>query len=473
MTQPRPAQLRPSGRDGAHGLPPFDADAEEAVIAALLLDETAYGRVVPILQAEDFFRDANRLCFEACTALAERAEAITHETVTHEMVTAGTIELAGGEPHLFAVTGRHFTAAGVESHARIVARTAFYRRMIAAAGTIAQVAYKGGPDTHQVLAIAETLLSAVRSTSESGDFRILRDLLADMLEDLGEDDIPKHAGVRSGFMDLDVLLGGFKPGDLAIVAARTGVGKSSLLLNFARNASIGQDGVVAFFAIEMSSDQIATRLLAAEARVDATRLRLGTHNVDEETRIMHAFGVLGEASLYIDDTASLGVPEIRAKCRRLQAEHGLDLVIVDYLQLLHSPVSGADNRTAEIGRITRGLKELARELKVPVIAAAQLSRAVEMRRPHIPMLSDLRESGSIEQDADTVLFIYREDTYNTDEAWQDDNPDVPAAQRPRGLAHLIVAKHRNGPTGVVTVVFRDHIASFEDVVLREYPGGHQ
>ncbi|MCY4616665.1 MAG: DnaB-like helicase C-terminal domain-containing protein, partial [Chloroflexi bacterium] len=200
-----------------------------------------------------------------------------------------------------------------------------------------------------------------------------------------------------------------------------------------------------------------------------TRLRLGMHTEDEESRIMHAIGALGEAGVYNDDSAGLSGPEIRAKCRRLQAEHGLDLVVVDYLQLLHSASLGGENRASELGKITRALKETARELDVPVIAAAQLSRAVEARTPHIPMLSDLRESGSIEQDADIVMFIYREDVYRTPEEWQDEHPDDPGGQHPTGLAQLIVAKHRNGPTGTVTVRFQDRTASFQDLVLREPP----
>jgi len=440
------------------------------VIAALLLDADAYPRVLPLLRPQDFFREQNQWCYEACLALADRGEAITHPTLVHELERAGRLDALGGEPYLFELTGKHFTAEGVEAHARIVARDALYRRLIQAAGQIAQTAYAGGPDASHVIAVAEGLLLGIRSTEAAGDFRALRDLLDQFLEDPGEAvEGVLVSAVRSGFMDLDALLGGYKRGDLVILAARTGVGKSSLLLNFARNAAIGQNGTVAFFALEMSADQLAMRLLSAEADVDATRLRLGMHSEPEEARIMHAIGTLGEASIYIDDSAVLSVPEIRAKCRRLQADAGLDLVIVDYLQLLHSASQFGDNRASELGKITRALKEMARELEVPVIAAAQLSRAVEARTPHIPMLSDLRESGSIEQDADVVMFIYREDVYRTPEEWQDDHPDNPGGQHPTGLAQLIVAKHRNGPTGTVSVRFRDRTASFQDLVLRTPP----
>ena len=468
VTEGRPAQIRPEGRPQS-GLPPHDVGAEEAIIAALLLDEDGYARVLPIVEPSDFFREQNGWCYEAALALAERGEPVTVPTLAHELERSGRLDAAGGEPYLVEVAGKHFTALGVEAHARIVARDALYRRLIDAAGKIAQLAYAGGPEVQRVLAAAEQLLLGIRSSEHAGDFKRLRDLLDQFLEDPGElaEGMP-GASVRSGFMDLDAVLDGFKRGDLLVLASRTGVGKTALLLNFARNAAVGQHAAVAFFSLEMSGDQLATRLLSAEADVGSTRLRLGQHRDDEERRIMNAIEVLSETAIYIDDSALLTVPEIRAKCRRLQVEHGLDLVIVDYLQLVHG--SGrADTRANEIGAITRALKELARELSVPVVAAAQLSRAVESRTPHIPMLSDLRESGSIEQDSDVVMFIYREDVYLTPQEWQDQHPDAPGGQHPSGLAQIIVAKHRNGPTDTISVRFRDRTASFQDLVLREPP----
>ena len=475
VTEGRPAELRPAPRraGATAGLPPHDVAAEEAVVAALLLDEDAYARVLPLLDPADFFREANRWCYEGCLTLADRSEAITVPSLAHELDRAGRLDAVGGEPYLVEIAGKYFTAVGVEAHARIVRRDATYRSLIEAAGLIAKRAYEGGPDVGHALTEAEALLLGVRRAEATGDFRALRDLLDQFLEDPGEsEDGVLTEAVRSGFMDLDQLLGGFKRGDLVVLAARTGVGKSALLLNFARNAAVGQHATVAFFALEMSGDQLAMRLLAAEADVDSTRLRLGMHSEAEEASIMHAIGTLAEAQLFIDDSATLTVPEIRAKSRRLQAESGLDLVIVDYLQLLHH-AGRADTRAGEVGAITRGLKELARELKVPVIAAAQLSRAVEGRTPHIPMLSDLRESGSIEQDSDVVMFIYREDIYLAAEEWQQAHPDEPGNQHPSGLAQIIVAKHRNGPTDTVSVRFRDRTASFQDLVLRTPPPAAQ
>lgn len=473
VTERRPPALWPDAQARGSGLPPHDIDAEEAVIAALLLDDGAFARVLPLVQPEDFFREQNRWCYEAAQALSGRSEPVTLTTLAHELERDGRLDAAGGEPYLAEIQGKHFTALGVEAHARIVARDALYRRLIQAASQIAQRAFEGGPDTSRVLAEAEALLLGVRSAEAAGDFHRLRELLDHFLEDPGEQvEGELVEGVRSGFMDLDELLGGFKRGDLVILAARTGVGKSALLLNFARNAAAGQHATVALFSLEMSGEQLAARLLSAEADVTSSRLRLGTQTQREEARIMHAIGVLGGTAVYIDDSPMLSVPEIRAKVRRLQADVGLDLVVVDYLQLLHG--SGrADTRAGEISQISRALKEMARELQVPVIAAAQLSRAVEQRTPHIPMLSDLRESGSIEQDADVVMFIYREDVYLKPEEWQRQHPEAPGNQHPTGIAQIIVAKHRNGPTGSVSVRFVNSTASFQDLLLRaeEPPAG--
>ena len=445
------------------------------MLAALLLDEDAYPRVLPIVEPSDFFREQNGWIYEACLALADRAEVVTIPTVAHELDRAGRLDAAGGEPYLAEIAGKYFTAVGVEAHARIVARDSLYRRLIAAAGQISQIAYEGGPDVAAVLSTAEGLLLGIRSAEAAGDFHRLRELLDEFLETPSEEEEGALVeGVRSGFMDLDERLnGGFHRGDLIILAARTGVGKTSLMLNFARNAAIGQHATVAMFSLEMGGEQLAMRMLSADADVEMARLRIGRHTDAEESRVMRAHGLLSGAAIFIDDSAVLSVPEIRAKARRLQSESGLDLIIIDYLQLLHG--SGRmDTRANEIGGISRALKELARELNVPVIAAAQLSRAVETRNPHIPMLSDLRESGSIEQDADLVMFIYREDAYISPDEWEGMNPGAPAGAYPGGKAQIILAKHRNGPTGVVELRWVPRTASFQDFVLRPAPefGGY-
>jgi replicative DNA helicase len=442
-------------------LPPHDIQAEESVVASLMIDSEAILKIGAVLQPSDFFREANAWTYEACLALWQRDESINQVTVAHELDRRGRLEEAGGLTFLSELILNLPTPVGVEHFAQIVKRDSVYRQMISSAMTIAQIAYQGGPDLDGSLAKAEGLVYALRSGDRLRDFVHIRQYLAPYLDPPDANTTTPFGGhVRTGLSDLDLLLGGLNPSDLVIVAARTGVGKTSLMLNFARNAAVAQHAKVAIFSLEMAGEQLAQRLLAAEARVDSARLRLGLHNEVEESRIMHAHGILSQTDIYVDDSAVLSVPEIKAKTMRLQREFGLDLVIVDYLQLVHG--NRSDNRVQEVGFITRSLKELARELDVPIVAGSQLSRAPDQRQPHIPMLSDLRESGSIEQDADVVLFIYREDVYMKREEWEALHPDRVREPYPQGLAQLIVAKHRNGPTGVVDVRFRDTISKFED-----------
>lgn len=449
-------------------LPPHDIEAEEAVLASLLVDPEAIYKVVTVLQPQDFFREQNAWTYEACLALFERNEAINQVTVAHELARRDRLEGVGGLSFLMRLTTELPTPAGVEFYAQIVQRDATYRRMIQAAAQIAQIAYAGSPDLEGALAKAETLLLTLRSGERLRDFRHIRQLLEEYLEEPGPEAVGAGVAghIRTGFMDLDTLLGGLKRSDLIIIAARPSLGKSSLAFNIARNAAVGQRAKVAVFSLEMSAEQVAQRFLAAESGVDSTRLRLGEHTESEERRIMRAMGILADTEIYVDDTPVQRASEIRAKARRLAHEKGLDLIVVDYLQLIHGDTR-TDNRVQEISYISRSLKELARELEVPLVACAQLSRAVEQRTPHIPMLSDLRESGSIEQDADVVMFIYREDAYIRKEEWQNLHPDRPGDSYPHGLAQIIVAKHRNGPTGTVHLRFRNTIAKFEDLLILE------
>jgi replicative DNA helicase len=452
-------------------LPPHDIQAEEAVVASLIVDNEAIYKVAPVLTPRDFFRESNGWTFEACMALWERNEAINQITVAHELDRRGKLEDVGGLTYLSRLVTDLPTPVGVEYFAQIVKRDSTYRQMVAVAGTIAQIAYEGGSDLEGALSKAEALVYALRSGERLRDFTHIREFLEPYLEPAdAEEAQPFNGNVRTGLSDLDMLLGGLNPSDLLIVAARTGVGKTSLMLNFARNAAIGQHAKVAVFSLEMAGEQLAQRLLAAESRVDSARLRLGLHSEVEESRIMHAYGVLSQANIYVDDSAGLRIPELRAKLMRLKRDIGLDLVIVDYLQLIQG--NRSDNRVQEISYITRSLKELARELTIPVVAGSQLSRAPDQRQPHIPQLSDLRESGSIEQDADVVVFIYREDKYMTREEWQSQNPEKSPGQYPAGKAQLIVAKHRNGPTGVIEVLFRDNISKFEDPMTRPDETGY-
>jgi replicative DNA helicase len=379
----------------------------------------------------------------------------------------GKFDDVGGYPFLSRIIGDLPTPIGVEHYAGIVRRDFMYRTMITVGSQIVQVAYQGGPDLEGAITRAENLVMELRTSHRAGDLVPLRQYLDEFWEGQGID--RPFAGtigaVRSGFMDLDTLLGGFHRSDLCILAARPSVGKSSLLLNFARNAAVAHNARIAVFTIEMKGEQIAERLLASESGVDGTRIRLHQFNDADEQRLMHATGILHGLEIYIDDSSIVTVAQLQAKLKRLaQQIGGIDMVIIDYLQLMQGDRRHRDNRVQEVSEISRGLKMIARDLDVPVIAAAQLSRAPEMRQPHIPMLSDLRESGSIEQDADVVMFIYREDIYVTREDWETRNFDQPY---PEGITKLIVAKHRNGPTGVVHLRFRNHLSRFEDLMVLE------
>jgi replicative DNA helicase len=446
---------------------PSDGEAEEAVIASILVDEDAIYRIHNVLRAEDFYREQNRWVFEACLALWERGETTNQVTVAHELVRRGKLDDAGGPGFLGRIVAQLPTPIGVEHYAGIVRRDSIYRQLISASAQITQMAYQGGPDLDAVLGRAEALVLALRTSDRFRDFIHIRQLLEEYLEAPGPEAIGANlvtAHVRTGFVDLDTLLGGLKRKDLILVAARPGLGKTSFALNIARNAAIGQGARVAIFSLEMSAEQLAQRLLSSESGIDSTRLRLGEQNESEERRILHAMGVLAEAEIYIDDSPVQRVQEIRAKARRLQAEKGIDLIVVDYLQLVHGSMSRSDNRVAEVSEISRSMKEIAREIEVPVIACSQLSRAPEQRPSHVPMLSDLRESGSLEQDADVVAFLYREDAYVTEEDWDRLHPNQPY---PEGLCQVVIAKHRNGPTGVLDLRFRKQLTRFEDLVSRE------
>jgi replicative DNA helicase len=462
----------------AEKLPPHDIEAEEAVVASILVDPEAIYKVGPRLRAEDFFREKNAWVYEACRALWDRNETINQITVAHELDRRGRLADVGGMAYLSRLIADLPTPVGVEHYAGIVQRDAIYRRLISAAGQIAQMAFQGEADVTAALARAETMIAAVRRGETVRDFVHIRELLAGYLESAEATTGAKAAETRSvttGFMDLDTILAtGLKRGDLIIVAARPSLGKTSLVLNFAKNAAERQQANVAFFSIEMAADQLVRRLVAMESGVDSVRLAFGQHSEREERKISQALGTLSDLGIYFDDSGALNIPEMKSKARRLDlelaaargTERGLDLIVVDYLQLMQSG-GRVENRVQEVSHISRSLKQLARDLDVPVVACSQLSRAAEMRASNVPQLSDLRESGSIEQDADVVMFIYREDKYVSREAWARQHPDRPPDSYPAGITQVIVAKHRNGPTGAIHLRFREKIARFEDLLIRD------
>ena len=450
-------------------LPPHDIEAEESVVAAILVDADAIYRVAPILKPADFFREKNGWIYEACLALWDRDEAINQITVAHELARKERLEDAGGQTYLAEIIRQLPTSLGVEFYAGIVKRDATYRGLIHASTAIMQMAYEAPAELETVFGRAEELLQRLRGGENFRDFVHISQLLQAYLdEDVEALQRKELSAINTGYTDLDMLLGGLKRSDLVIVGARPSVGKSSFALGIARNAAVVQRANVVFFSLEMSSEQLAVRLLSSESGVDSTRLRLGQQTELEERRIIRASGDLSEANIWFDDTPVLTAAELRAKARRLAGEKGLDLIIIDYLQLMAGESSGGrhENRVQEISYISRMLKGLARELDVPIIALAQLSRAIENRHPRVPMLSDLRDSGSIEQDADVVMMLSREEMYVTPEQWGQQHPELPESAYPKGVAQVIVAKHRNGPTGTVELRFRERLAKFEDWVLR-------
>jgi replicative DNA helicase len=446
----------------AERLPPHDINAEESVVGSILIDADALSTVTSFLKAEDFFGERNRMCFNACEALVEQGAAINQITVAHELSLNDQLENVGGPGYLSHLVMVVPTSAHIEHYARIVQRTSTMRQLIDVGGRIAGIGFDGGADSDVALSKAEELLSDVRSGRGAGDFVHIRDVLDEYLEEsnaLHGPDSDHRAPVTTGYQMMDRLLGGgMQRSDMIVLAARPSQGKSTLAFNVGRNAA-GQGNTVGLFSLEMSRSQIGMRLLSSEADVDSYRMRLGLLNSNEDTRLLDAVGMLSDLPIYIDDSPIQTISEMRAKARRLQAERGLDLLIIDYLQLIGGN-GRIDNRVQEMGEISRSIKGMARDLNIPVIACSQLSRAIEQRPNHRPLLSDLRESGSIEQDADIVAFIHRADTFVTREDWEKRNPTEPY---PENTAEIIFAKHRNGPVGSVSLYFRKDLVRFESL----------
>ncbi len=441
----------------AEKLPPHDAEAEEAVIGSLLIDGEVINRIAPLVTVNDFYRERNRWCYEACQSLYHRGEPIDQISVARELSLKERLEEVGGPGYLSHVIAAVPTSVHAEHFARIVNRTATMRRLIQAAGDIASIGYEDSPDTEQALERAEDILFRVRNTHVVRDFVTIREVLDQYLEE--SSDLPLDHGVApipTGFLDVDNALGRLQRGDLFILAARPALGKSTLAMNIARNAA-GQGAVVAVVSLEMSREQLALRLLSAEAEVDSHLLRIGLLGDTAQARVIHGIGALSDLAIYMDDSPAQTVLEMRSKLRRLHTTRSVDLVIVDYLQLISGREDRGENRVQELSDITRQLKAIARDLNVPVIAISQLSRAIEQRPDHHPQLSDLRESGSIEQDADVVAFIHRADRYMTPEQWEQRHPTDPY---PENLAQLIIAKNRHGPTRNIHLYFDGKFSRF-------------
>ena len=449
----------------ANRLPPHDFQAEEAVLGSILIDSMTITQIAGFLSADDFYREINRQCFEVCYDLFERDEAINQITVTHEMENRGMLddEGPGYLSHLVTVTP---TSVHIKHYANLVHRTATMRRLIDTAIDIADIGYQDNPDVDDALSTAEDALFGIRQGSQNRDFVPLSDSLVPYLEESSPldqvDGQQDTSPIVTGYQRLDnLLVGGLQRSDMVVLAARPSVGKSMMGLNFTLSAA--KAGYkVGIFSLEMGREQIAARLLAAQSRVNHQKIRSRIQSPSEEERVVNSIGLLSDLTIYVDDTPFQTVAEMRGKARRLQMTHGLDFLIVDYMQLINGGSSGRrdGNRAQEVSEISRQMKGMARDLKIPVLAISQLSRAVEHRTSHRPMLSDLRESGSIEQDADVVMFIHREEKFTTEEEWNKSHPTEPF---PRDRATLIIAKHRNGPTDEVEMKVRDAVGIFEEL----------
>jgi replicative DNA helicase len=440
----------------AEKLLPQNVEAEAGVLGSLLIDPEAVAQIADFLRPEDFYREAHREIFKATLDLYEAGSPADLITLTDELQRRNLLEEIGGVSYVSSLANQVPTSANVEHYARIVERTAVLRRLIQAAGQIAGVAYSE-PDANEALDQAEKLIFNVSQRFARSEFAHIRDTLREYLDQLGH--LHEHrgdiVGVATGFSDLDKMTGGLQKSDLIILAARPSIGKTAMALSLAHNAALRYKHGVAVFSLEMSAEQLIARFLSMDAGVDQQKLRTGFIDDDEWERISESVGRLSETNIYIDDTPGATLMEMRSKARRLMMERGFDLLIIDYLQLMQGSGGGGghENRVQEISMISRGLKELARELNIPVLALSQLSRAVESRTDKKPQLSDLRESGAIEQDADIVMFIYRDEVYN------------PETDR-KNIADIIVAKHRNGPIGQISLYFQAAQTRYRDLELR-------
>jgi replicative DNA helicase len=429
---------------------PHNLEAERSVLGAILIQNDAYNTAVELLLPEDFYRDAHRRIFDKIIALAERRSAVDFVTLKEELARGGDLDAVGGPAYVASLVDGVPRATNVEYYAKIVKEKAVLRKLIGAAQTILLDAYEADQDAAEILDRAEHSIFQIAEGRIRTGFMSMYDIAQQSVEAIQKAHEEKKliTGVPTGFGDLDALTSGLQRGDLIIVAARPSMGKTSLALNMAQHVGTKTDMTVGVFSLEMSREQLFLRMLSSEAGIDGHALRTGFLRSDDWGRLTEALGRLGQARVFIDDSPGLGVLEMRAKSRRLAAEHGLHLLIVDYIQLMQGR-GRFDNRTQELGAISRALKGLAKELNIPVVVLSQLSRAPESRSDHRPQLSDLRESGALEQDADVVLLIFREDRYS---------------QEPEneGIAEIIVAKQRNGPTDTIKLAFIKERTRFEN-----------
>ena len=433
-------------------VPPHNNEAEQSVLGAVFLDPTSLITASEILLADDFYKNAHKKIFETMLSLSDRGKGIDVVTVTEELSSKKELEDVGGLSYITELASAVPTAANITHYAKIVEEKALLRRLIGVATKIVSDGYTREDEVEVLLAEAEKRVMEVASRKNSSDFKHVKDVLVqtfDNIEKLQASD-GDITGIPTGFRDLDKITAGFQRNDLIIVAARPSVGKTAFALNVAQSVAVKARENVAIFSLEMGADQLVMRMLCAEGNIDAQALRTGMLTTEDWSKLTMAMGSLSNSGIFIDDTPGVRINEIRAKCRRLAQENGLGMILIDYLQLIQGSGRPGENRQQEVSEISRSLKGLARELKVPVIALSQLSRGVEQRQDKRPMMSDLRESGSIEQDADIVAFLYRDDYYDKE-------------SESKNMIEIIIAKQRNGPTGTVTLAFRKEYNKFLNV----------
>jgi len=430
-------------------VPPHDIEAEQAVIGSMLTDKDAVISAIEVLKEEDFYREDNKAIYEAILNLYNRSEPIDIITVKSELESMGKFEQVGGLEYLAELPEKVPTTANSMKYIKIVEEKSTLRKLIKTANEIIELGYDPTEDVDDIMEGAEKKIFNVMQNKNQKGYAAMKDILVDSFTQLEELYNRKQhiTGVPTGFADLDYKTAGLHSSDLVLVAARPAMGKSAFALNIATNAAIRAKVPVAIFSLEMSKEQMVNRILCSEAMVDSNKVRTGRLEEDDWSKLAEAIGPLSEAEIYIDDTPGISVMEIRAKCRKLKLEKNIGMVVIDYLQLVQGSNKRNGSREQEISEISRSLKILAKEIGVPVIALSQLSRAVEQRPDHRPMLSDLRESGAIEQDADIVMFLYRDDYYNQD-------------SEKKGIAEVIIAKHRGGSTGTVELLWLGSYTKF-------------
>ncbi|BBB90622.1 MAG TPA: replicative DNA helicase [Methylomusa anaerophila] len=440
-------------------VPPQNVEAEQAVLGAMMIEREAISKVAEFLRPEDYYREAHRLIYNAVLELYNKNDAVDMVTVVEILRRDEKLEAAGGIAYITALANSVPTAANVMYHARIVEEKALLRKLISTATNVAGMGYEANEEVSVIMDKAEKMILEVSSRRSGQEFASIKNIIFDVFDKVSELYSAKGGitGLSTGFKDLDKLTSGLQPSDLILIAARPSMGKTAFVLNIAQHVAVRDKKPVAFFSLEMSKEQLVQRMLCAEAPIDAQRLRIGELEHEDWNKLVRAADRLAAAPIFIDDTADVSVMEMRSKARRLKIDHDLSLIIIDYLQLMQGGVNGgrSENRQQEISEISRSLKALARELKVPVVALSQLSRSVESRQSKKPMLSDLRESGSLEQDADIVAFLYREDYYD------------PETDK-KNITEVIIAKHRNGPVDSLQLFFHKQFTKFSD--LSRIPG---